>query len=73
MTKLIFKVVVSLMMVIALIPSVSKKESLAVLAKAQAALACEPQSCKSSCIAKGYATGLCGLSGTCECLGHPVD
>jgi len=24
-------------------------------------------------IAKGYATGLCGLRGTCECLGHPVD
>jgi hypothetical protein len=73
MAKLIFKVVVSLMMVIALIPSVSKKESLAVLAKAPVALACEPQSCKSSCIAKGYATGLCGLRGTCECLGHPVD
>ena len=73
MAKLIIKVLVSLMMVIALIPSVSKKESLAVFAKAPAALACEPQSCKSSCIAKGYATGLCGLRGTCECLGHPVD
>jgi hypothetical protein len=43
------------------------------LAKAPAAVACEPQSCKSNCIAKGYATGFCGLRGTCECLGHPVD
>ena len=73
MTKMIFKVAVSLIMVIALIPSVSKKESLTVLAKAPTALACEPQSCKSNCIAKGYATGFCGLRGTCECLGHPVD
>lgn len=73
MAKLIFKVFVSLTIVIALIPSVSKKESLTVLAKAPAALACEPQSCKSNCIAKGYATGFCGLRGTCECLGHPID
>jgi hypothetical protein len=73
MAKLIFKVVVSLIMVMALIPSASKQESRAVLAKAPAALACEPQSCKSNCIAKGYATGFCGLRGACECLGHPVD
>jgi hypothetical protein len=73
MAKMIFKLVVSLVMVIALIPSVSKKESLTVLAKAPAALACEPQSCKSNCVAKGYATGFCGLRGACECLGHPVD
>jgi len=73
MAKLIFKLVMPLIMVIALIPSVSKKESLAVLAKAPTALACEPQSCKSNCMAKGYATGFCGLRGACECLGHPVD
>jgi hypothetical protein len=73
MAKLIFKVAVSLIMVMTLIPSASKKESLAVLAKAPAALACEPQSCKSGCIGKGYATGICGLRGSCECLGHPVD
>jgi hypothetical protein len=70
MAKPIFKVVVSLIMVIALTPSTSKKESIAVLTKAAA---CEPQSCKSGCIEKGYATGLCGMRGTCECLGHPVD
>jgi hypothetical protein len=73
MAKLILKVVVSLMMVIALIPSVSKKESLTVLAKAPAALTCDPQSCRSNCVAKGYGTGFCGLRGVCECLGHPVD
>jgi hypothetical protein len=43
------------------------------LAKAPAALTCEPQSCRSNCIAKGYGTGFCGLRGACECLGHPVD
>jgi hypothetical protein len=73
MTKLIFKVVVSLIMIIAVVSLASKKESGAVLAKAPAAVACEPQSCKSNCIAKGYATGFCGLKGACECLGHPVD
>jgi hypothetical protein len=70
MAKSIFKVVILLIMVIALITSTSKKESIAVLAKTAA---CEPQSCKAGCIAKGYATGLCGLRGTCECLGHPVE
>ena len=73
MAKLIFKLVVSLIMVIALIPLASKKESLAVFAKAPAALACEAQSCKSNCIAKGYGAGFCGLRGACECLGHLVD
>jgi hypothetical protein len=38
MAKLIFKLVVSLIMVIALIPSVSKKESLTVLAKGSLSL-----------------------------------
>lgn len=73
MAKLIFKVVVLLIMVTALIPSSSKKESLAVMAKAPVALACDPQSCKAKCIGLGYATGLCGLRGTCECLGHPTE
>jgi hypothetical protein len=43
------------------------------LAKAPAAVACEQQSCKSKCVSLGYATGLCGLNGRCECLGHPVE
>lgn len=73
MAKLIFKLVVSLIMVIALIPSANNRESLAVLAKAPAAVACEQQSCKSKCVSLGYATGLCGLNGRCECLGHPVE
>ena len=73
MTKLIFKAAMLLVMVIALIPSPVKEASLAASAKTPATLACEPESCKSKCIQLGYATGLCGFNGRCECLGHPVE
>ena len=73
MTTRIFKAVVLLVMVIALPPSPAEKASSAASAKAPANLACEPQSCKEQCIRLGYGTGICGLNGRCECLGHPVE
>jgi hypothetical protein len=73
MTKLIFKAVVLLVMVVALIPSPVEKVSFGASTKAPEAFACEPQSCKSQCIQLGYGSGLCGLNGRCECIGHPVE